>query len=208
MAVTGIMLMLFVIGHMLGNLQIFIGAEQINHYAETLQGLGNVLWVIRGGLLVILLAHLGAALQVTRLNRAARPVPYQHSLDYQTTTFASRTMMFTGLIIVAFVVYHILHFTVVTDPTLASIKGPHDNLNVYGMVIAGFSKPIVSLVYIVANILLGVHLAHGAKSLFQTLNLRTENNANCLENFSKGFGALIIIGNCSIPVAVLMGILS
>ncbi|MBT3339955.1 MAG: succinate dehydrogenase cytochrome b subunit [Planctomycetes bacterium] len=208
MAITGIMLMLFVLGHMLGNLQIFISADQINHYAETLQGLGNALWLIRGSLLVILLAHLGAALQVTRLNRAARPVPYQHALDYQTTTFASRTMMFTGLIIVAFVIYHILHFTVVTDANLAGIKGTHDDLNVYGMIVAGFSNTIVSLVYIVANILLGVHLTHGAKSLFQTLNLRTSENANCLENFSKGFGVLVILGNCSIPVAVLMGILS
>ncbi len=208
MAITGIMLMLFVLGHMLGNLQIFLGAEQLNKYANALQGLGNALWVIRGGLLVILLAHLGAALQVTRLNRAARPVPYQHELDYQTTTFASRTMMFTGGIIIAFVIYHILHFTVVTDEALVAIKGHHGDLKVYEMVVAGFSNIIVSLVYIVANILLGVHLTHGVKSLFQTLNLRTESNANCLENLSKGFGVLVIIGNCSIPVAVLMGILS
>lgn len=209
MAVSGILLMLFVLGHMLGNLQVFLGAEQLNAYAGKLQGLGPLLWVIRLVLLGILLAHVFAAIKVWRDTAKARPIPYSHPGNVQ-TTLAAKSMLLTGALVALFLVWHLLHFTVVTSAALEAIKHPagaegHAALDVYGMVIAGFSNGGVSLLYIVAQILLGVHLSHGASSLFQTLGLRgTGMKASKTDLFAKGFAGLIVVGNCSIPIAVLL----
>ncbi len=209
MAVSGILLMLFVLGHMLGNLQIFLGAEQLNAYAGKLQGLGPLLWVIRLGLLAILGAHVLAAIKVWRDTAAARPIPYSHPGSVQ-TTIPAKTMLLTGGLVVVFLVWHLLHFTVVTSAELEALKHPAGGegehaLDVYAMVVAGFSHGGVSLLYIVAQILLGVHLSHGASSLFQTLGLRgAGKEAGKTDLFAKGFAGLIVVGNCSIPIAVLL----
>lgn len=208
MAVSGILLMLFVLGHMLGNLQIFLGAEQLNSYAAHLQGLGKLLWLIRLVLLGILLVHVLAAIKVWRDTAAARPIPYQHPGSVQ-TTIAAKTMLLSGALVLAFLVYHLLHFTVVNDPALAAAKhpagaDPHAP-DVYAMVVAGFSVPLVTLVYVVAQILLGLHLSHGAASLFQTLGWRRSGKAaSRADAFAKVFAGLIVIGNCSIPLAIFL----
>jgi succinate dehydrogenase / fumarate reductase cytochrome b subunit len=204
MAGTGIALMLFLVGHMIGNLQIFLGADQLNSYAAKLQGLGSALWVIRLGLLAILLAHLGSAIRVWRQNQDARPVPYQFPGNVQ-TSFAGRTMMMSGGIILAFLIYHLLHFTAtVTDPHLAQLRADHD---VYGMVIAGFSNKLTSLSYVAAQVLLGLHLSHGAKSLFQTLGFSRPETCSCYDNFARAFALVITLGNLSIPIAVMAGMI-
>lgn len=208
MAVSGVLLMLFVLGHMLGNLQIFLGPEQLNSYAAHLQGLGPLLWLIRLFLLAVLAAHVLAAIKVWRDSAAARPIPYSHPGSVQ-TTFAARTMLLSGALVLAFLIWHLVHFTVVNDPALAALKHPEGaephHPDVYAMVVAGFSHGGVSLLYILAQILLGLHLSHGAASLFQTLGLRRTGKApSRVDLFAKAFAGLIVVGNCSIPIAVLL----
>src|ERR1044071_10251200 len=156
----------FVVGHMLGNLQIFVGPESINRYGAFLQGLGELLWVARISLIVLVLLHIWSAVKLSAENKAARPIGYG---NYHPTgsSYASRTMLMSGLIIAAFIVYHLLHFTVQIQGIngtgqdfrlLEDAKHRHD---VYGMMVLGFKQPIVSLFYIVGMILLSLHLSHG-----------------------------------------------
>lgn len=208
MAVTGILLALFVVGHMLGNLQVFLGPDQLNHYAETLQNLGPLLWVIRIGLLVILMAHIGAAIKVVRMAKAARPIAYQRRKDI-VTSFAARTMLVSGILLLLFIVFHILHFTVgVIDPAgvydTHTAEGLHD---VYAMVIGGFQHLPTTALYIVAMLILCVHLSHGISSLMQTLGLRQDSNARIVDRTGPAFAAIIFVGNVSIPLAVYIGLI-
>ncbi len=204
MAVTGIMLMLFLVGHLLGNLQIFLGAEALNAYANKLQGLGKFLWVVRLGLLGVLMAHLTFAVKVWRQSKLARPIPYQNPAS-RTATAASKSMMMSGGVILLFVIYHLLHFTLTTtDPALAEARTNHD---VYRMVITGFQNNLVSLFYIATQILLGLHLSHGAKSLFQTLGFK-RNGGDCYDRFAIAFAVIIALGNISIPIAVMAGFIN
>jgi succinate dehydrogenase / fumarate reductase cytochrome b subunit len=202
MAVTGVFLLLFVLGHMVGNLQYFAGKETLNAYAEMLQGLGPLLWIIRLSLLAIFLAHVISAMTVVRRNRAARPVAYACK-ENLTSTFASRTMLMSGLIVGAFVIYHLLHFTVVLDANLAAIKHPEGGaLDVYGMVTAAFSHGPTTLIYVMANILLALHCSHGVQSALQTFGLRSEKCAACQRLTSHAIGALILLGNLAVPLSI------
>src|SRR5688572_28655473 len=158
MALTGIGLFLFVVGHMLGNLQIFLGPESINRYGSFLQSLGELLWLARIGLIVLVLLHIWSAIKLSAENRAARPVGYGEYVP-KGSSYASRTMLMSGLIIAAFIIYHLLHFTVLapvsgTGVDFAALhdeKGRHD---VYRMMILGFRHPVVSVFYIVGMVLL------------------------------------------------------
>ena len=147
MAVTGVFLILFLIGHMLGNLQIFAGPEPINRYAEFLQGLGELLWVVRLTLLLALLVHIFFSIQLTLENSSARPVSYQKFGTIQ-ASFASRTMIYTGALVFGFIVIHIMHYTMgKLQPEYFHIldaKGRHD---VYAMLIYGFQNPFYSMIY-------------------------------------------------------------
>ena len=209
MALTGIGLLLFVIGHMLGNLQLFLGQEQLNAYALKLQSLGPLLWMVRIGLGAVFLVHVGAAIRITRLNRAARPVPYAHPQATVVTTYAARTMFWSGLVVAAFLVYHLLHFTIGTilpeAYALEDASGRHD---VYSMVVIGFSHLGVALSYIVAQIVLGVHISHGASSLFQTLGARNPGVRGFSDRVGPVLAAIIVVGNISMPLAVLAGFVS
>jgi succinate dehydrogenase / fumarate reductase, cytochrome b subunit len=209
-AITGALLLGFVVAHMLGNLQIFLGAENINSYAKTLQDLGGLLWVARIGLLVAFVAHIGMAIKITLENKAARPVPYAVNKVHK-ATLASRIMPYTGIVILAFVIYHLLHFTLASfNPeykTLLDEQGRHD---VYKMVIAGFSNPVSSLFYIIAQACLALpigHLSHGIFSIFQTLGVNHPNIDGRIKLASVAVALVIFLGNSSIPVAVLLGIL-
>jgi succinate dehydrogenase / fumarate reductase cytochrome b subunit len=209
-AITGALLLGFVIAHMLGNLQIFLGADRINSYAKTLQDLGGLLWVARIGLLVAFVVHIAMAIKLTLENKAARPVPYAVNKVHH-ATLASRIMPYTGTVILAFVIYHLLHFTLASfNPEYKQLmddQGRHDG---YKMVIAGFSNPLSSLFYILAQACLALpigHLSHGIFSIFQTLGVNHPNIDGRIKLASFGVSMVIFLGNSSIPVAVLAGVI-
>jgi succinate dehydrogenase / fumarate reductase cytochrome b subunit len=209
MAATGAVLFLFLIGHMVGNLQIFLGPDQINTYAHFLQSKGGLLWLVRATLLLFLLLHVWSAIQVSRENKAARPVGYLGNPAPVATTFASRTLLMSGLIIAAFVVYHILHFTVqvkalnLTGEDFVALHDDGQRHDVYRMMVVGFRQPIVSGFYILAMALLGLHLSHGLSSMFQTVGLRNKAWGAHIDRFAQLAAIAIFVGNCSIPVAIL-----
>lgn len=209
MAVTGVLLLLFVIGHMLGNLQVFLGPEKLNAYAATLQGLGPLLWVIRLGLLAIFVVHIAAAAKVVAMSKAARPVPYQRRKDLA-TSFAARTMLVSGILVLLFVIYHVLHFTVGAID-LAGTYGGHDaegRHDVYTMVVAGFQHLPTCAIYLVAMTLLCMHLSHGISSLMQTMGLRKAGNAATIDKVGPLAAGVIWLGNVSMPLAAITGMLT
>ena len=202
--ITGLLLLLFVLGHMLGNLQVFLGPEALNAYAAKLQGLGPGLWVVRLGLLAIFALHVFVVVKLQMTNWHARPVGYA-SLQPLKSTTASRTMIWSGLLILAFVVYHLLHFTV--KSTGFALHATRDGLpDVYGMVIDGFQRAPVAIAYIVAMLILFFHLKHGIASLFQSLGWNAPKYRTLTERLGLGLATLILIGNVSMPLLVLLGI--
>jgi succinate dehydrogenase / fumarate reductase cytochrome b subunit len=205
MAVTGVVLVGFVVGHMLGNLQIFAGQDQLNAYAAALHGMPLLLWVARIGLLVVVGLHIWAAVVLTLDNRRARPVSYRKS-DTLQATYASRTMRYSGFIVLAFIIYHLLHFTAqVTHPEYSELVDGAGRHDVYNMVIIGFSNPLISGFYILSMFLLAMHLAHGVGSMLQTVGLRSSGTRSMVGSISVGLAAVIFVGNISIPLAVLFG---
>jgi succinate dehydrogenase / fumarate reductase cytochrome b subunit len=205
-AVTGVILILFVIGHLLGNLQIFLGPEWINGYAEHLRDLGPFLWAIRAVLLVVVLLHIYYTIRLAIENRRARPERYRRK-DIVKATFASRSMVLSGLVLLAFIIYHLLHFTVrTTDPRFAAMpKDPLGHYDVYSMMIFGFQSPLVSGFYILGMFLLALHLSHGSSSFFQSLGLNNQKLAPRLATAGRVFAWLLFFGYSSIPAAVLLG---
>ncbi len=205
-ALTGIVLIAFVIGHLLGNLQIFIGPDWINGYAEHLHELGPFLWVIRAFLLVTVILHIYFTIQLAIENRRARPKGYVKKENVK-ASFASRHMVMSGLIVFAFIVYHLAHFTLrVTDPRFALLKkDPLHHYDVYSMMVYGFQSYPVSGFYILAMFLLALHLSHASSSFFQSLGLNDRKLTPQLERGGRIFAWLIFLGYASIPVAVLLG---
>ncbi|MGQ0553388.1 MAG: succinate dehydrogenase cytochrome b subunit [Planctomycetota bacterium] len=205
-ALTGLGLLGFVLAHMLGNLQVFLGPEALNAYAENLKGLGPLLWVARIGLLALALTHVVLALRTAAQNRAARPVPYVASGRVQSTPGA-RSMTLTGLMILAFVLYHLAHFTWgATHPEHFALRDGEGRPDVYSMVVLGFQQPGITGLYCVAMLLLGLHLSHGVASTCQTLGLNSPVWAPRIRSAGYGITALIVLGNLSIPLAVLLGL--
>lgn len=205
MAITGLFLFLFVLAHMIGNLQVFAGPAKLNAYAKTLQDLGPLLWVMRIGLLSIFLAHLAAAFSIWRANRAARPVAYV-SAKPQITTYAARTMVFSGLVVLAFVVYHLAHFTFGwVAPGYAHLTDSLGRHDVYSMVVLGFRVPAIAISYVVAQAVLATHLSHGLSSAFQTLGVTHPRLAFLKAGFGKAVAAIVFVGNVSMPLAALFG---
>ena len=204
-AVTGVVLIVFVIGHLLGNLQIFLGPDWVNSYAEHLRELGPLLWAIRIFLLVNVLLHIFYTISLAIENRRARPVRYKRK-DNVKATFASRSMALSGLIVLAFILYHLAHFTVrVTDPRFLLLKAdPLNRYDVYSMMVYGFQNIYVSAFYVVGMFLLALHLSHGTSSFFQSLGLNDEKLTPKLAAAGRILAWLIFIGYTSIPVAVLL----
>ena len=207
MAITGVILIGFIVGHLLGNLQIFFGPEYVNSYAEKLRALGALLWVIRISLLVTVILHIYFTIRLALDNRRARPVAYEEKKHVK-ATFASRSMAISGLVVLAFIFYHIAHFTVrVTDPRFSLLKAdPLNRYDVYSMMVYGFQNPIVSAIYIVAMFLLTLHLSHGTSSFFQSLGLNDQKLTPRLARWGRIFAWSIFVGYTSIPVAVLLGL--
>lgn len=199
MAVTGVILFGFVVGHMLGNLQIYLGPEKINHYAALLKSTGGMLWAVRLGLLVAVGLHIWAATMLTLTSWSARPQGYR-VVESRGSTYASRTMRWGGPILGFFIVYHLLHLTV------GSAHPGFSHEDVFANVVRGFSVWWVSAAYIVAMLALGLHLYHGAWSMFQTVGLNHPRYDPLIRVFATVFAVAIVVGNISIPVAVLSGV--
>ena len=204
MAITGLLLFLFVIVHMAGNLQVYLGQDAMNAYADLLKSRPGLLWTARVGLFIIAVLHIISALQLAAENRAARPQPYAEGKPI--ASLASRTILFSGLMIFAFIVYHLMHFTFgVTNPGFMDLRDALGRHDVYTMVIQGFRDPYVSVFYIVSMGLLCLHLSQGVSSLFQSLGIRRKSTAGAFNRFARASAIVIFIGNCSIPIAVLAG---
>lgn len=210
-AITGAGLFGFVIAHMLGNLQIFLGRETLNAYAAFLKSTPELLWTARLGLLAMFIAHIVCALQLAKENRAARPQRYVVE-DTVAASIESRYMVYTGLVILAFVIYHLAHFTFFAfNKNFASLMesmpdGSHRH-DVYAMVVLGFRNPAVSTIYILAQVALAVHLSHGASSLFQTLGINSKKWRATIAKIGPVAALIILIGNVSMPFAVLFGVI-
>jgi len=207
-AITGVILILFVVGHLLGNLQIFLGPDWINGYSQHLRDLGPLLWAIRIFLLAAVTIHIYATIQLAIENRCARPVPYIEK-EHVKATFASRHMLMSGLIVLAFIIYHIAHFTVrVTDPRFALLKAdPLNHYDVYSMMVYGFQSYLVSGFYVLGLFLLALHLSHGSSSFFQSLGLNDKKLAPRLALGGRIFAWLLFAGYTSIPIAILLGLI-
>lgn len=211
MAATGLVLFLFVVGHLIGNLQFFLPPEAINRYGHFLQSNLELLWPVRIVLLAMIVLHVWSAISLSLENQAARPVPYAIPARFG-SSLASRTMLVSGLIAAAFILYHLLHFTVVVEAVsgapvpLAALKDPltghHD---VYAMMVAGFSVWYVSLFYLVGVGLLCFHLSHGFGAMFQSLGLRDPGYSPAILKASQIIAVVLFLGYASIPTAVLLG---
>ncbi|HWB72697.1 MAG TPA: succinate dehydrogenase cytochrome b subunit [Egibacteraceae bacterium] len=209
MAVSGIVLMAYVLAHMVGNLKLYLGAEELNQYAEWLRDVGYpalphsaLLWTVRVVLLIAFVLHIHAAYALTVMNRRARPVGYQSSRDYVAASFAARTMRWTGVIVGLFVVFHLM------DLTWGTANPQFVKADVYHNVVASFRRWPVALVYVVANVALGYHLFHGAWSLFQSLGWNQRRFNHWRRYFAVAFASVIVAGNVSFPLAVLAGIVA
>ena len=212
MAITGIAMIGFVVAHMIGNLKMYLGASDFDHYAEFLKRLlyplapeGVVLWIMRGGLLAAVLLHIHAAYSLTQLNRKARPVKYQSARDYQVASFASRTMRWTGIIVLLFLVWHILDLTLGTVNTVGA-DGEFVKAEVYANVVRSFNRVPVAIFYILANIALGTHLFHGVWSLFQSMGWSNPKFNKWRRMIATGIATIVVVGNVSFPIAVLAGV--
>jgi succinate dehydrogenase / fumarate reductase cytochrome b subunit len=205
MALTGLGLMIFVIAHMSGNLLIYFGKDALNAYAHGLMEHPVLLWSARTGLLAIFLIHLVFALRTWQENESARPIHYVHENTIQ-ASWASRHMMLTGVVILLFVLYHLLHFTFgIFDPEhFKYVLEPKEG-DVAGMVIAGFQQPLISASYILAQIFLGLHLWHGGSSWLQHLGLNGRGYDAVVNHVGAVVALSVVVGNCSIPLVILMG---
>ena len=209
MAVTGVFLFGWIFAHMLGNLKVFLGAEHLNTYAQWLRTMGApampnsaMLWVVRVLMVVAVWFHIQAATELTLMNRRARPVDYRVR-GYEKATYAARTMRWGGVIILLFIFYHLAHLTFGKHVTpVPFIEG-----DVYHNVVAGFQVWWVAAIYIVANLALGLHLYHGLWAMFNSLGLNHQRFNPWRRYFATAFALIITIGNISMPVAALAGIL-
>src|SRR5580704_18474552 len=200
MAASGVVLAGFVAGHLLGNLQIFLGPDRFNGYARTLKALPELLWAVRITLLVSVALHIWSSIQLAVVKSEARPIGYVRQKSIA-SSYASRTMYMSGPIIAAFVIYHLMQFTFGVGGT------PYMEADPYGNVINGFRVPAVSLFYILAMGLLCLHLRHGLSSMVQTLGLHHPQYTPRLKALAVIVATLIFFGFVSIPVAVMAGVI-
>jgi len=210
MAVTGFLLFLFVVGHLVGNLQVFLGPEAINRYGHFLQSNYELVWPARIGLLFMVGLHIWSAASPSLENRAARPVQYA-VYEPVGSSYASRTMLMSGLIVLAFIIYHLLHFTVQTQylngtgQNFTTFMDPEKRHDIFKMMVVGFNNGWVSGFYILGMALLCLHLSHGISSMFQSIGWKSEAYRPFLDNAARVVAVLIFLGYSSIPVAILLG---
>lgn len=206
MAITGQMMVLFVVAHLLGNSTIFIGPSGINSYAEHLHSLGPLVWVFRLVMLTLILIHGFLGIQVTLENKAATPNAYAVKRQLK-VSLASSSMIWTGLLLAGFLVYHLCHFTARLTSDVAQYAGQVPG-NVYGMVTGSFSHGGIAFIYVAAMVALCLHLFHGIQSFFQTMGWNNECSLPFFSKLGKVVAVIFLLGYSSIPVAILAGILS
>lgn len=214
MALTGVVLTIYVIAHMIGNLHLYQGVDHMNEYGEFLRTLGEpilprsgLLWILRAGLFGAFVLHLHAAYVLTRVNHAARPEKYQGprqyavKADYPVMSYASRTMRYSGVIVLLFIFWHI------ADLTLGVAVAPNGFMEglPYENTVASLSRWGVAAIYIVANLLLGLHLRHGVWSMFQSLGANNPTFNKWRHYLATAIAAAVVIGNISFPIAILTG---
>jgi succinate dehydrogenase / fumarate reductase, cytochrome b subunit len=209
MAITGIVGLGYVLAHMIGNLKLYQSAESFNLYAETLRSLlypiapeHSILNLLRAVLVLALIAHVVAAWQLTVMNRRARPERYRSKRDYVVADFAARTMRWTGVIVLLFLVYHL------ADLTWGWVNPAPAGSTPYEKVIASFSVPVVAGFYLVANLALGLHIFHGTWSLFQSMGWNNRRFNHWRRTLAIAFTVVVVGGNLSFPIAVLTGVIS
>lgn len=211
MAISGALLFGFVIAHMIGNLQIFLGPEAINRYGHFLQSTPEILWPSRIGLLALLVVHLMAAATLIDQNREARPATYAVNRPVD-STIASRTMAVSGLIVLIFVIYHLLHYTVQVTPingtgiNFGELHDDHGRHDVYRMMVNGFSNRWVAGFYVLGVGLLCFHLSHGVSAMFQSLGLKNGAYEALIDKTAKIAAVVLFLGYISIPIAVTVGL--
>jgi len=210
MAISGIVMMGFIVAHTVGNLKLYAGADAIDTYGAWLRDVGypalphsGLLWILRLGLIVALVVHLHAAWALSRMNRRARPVRYQSKRDYVAADFAARTMRWTGIIVLLFIGFHLADLTFGVANTSEFEHGA-----VYANTVASFSRPAVSIFYVIANLALAYHLYHGGWSMFQSLGLNNRRFNHWRRYFAIGFAAVVVLPNISFPIAVLTGVVA
>jgi succinate dehydrogenase / fumarate reductase cytochrome b subunit len=213
MAITGLAIILFVLAHMIGNWKIFLpdvdGIPDIDVYADALRRLlvpfapeHVVLWLLRTGLIVAFLFHVHAAYSLTIMNRRARPDDYQGPRHYVAATYASRTMRWSGVIFLAFLLFHLADLTWGIQPAAAE---SWEQGAVYANFVATFSRAPVTIFYVFAMVVLGIHLYHGAWSMFQSLGINNPRFNAARKSFAVGLAVLVAVGNAIMPLAVLFG---
>jgi succinate dehydrogenase / fumarate reductase cytochrome b subunit len=203
MAVSGIVLLSYVFFHMLGNFKAYLGPADMNHYGEWLREIAVpalprtvFLWLLRSGLIAAFVIHMHAAWALTRMNHRARPTKYAGGRDYIAANFASRTMRWTGIIVILFVFFHL------ADLTWGSANPEFVRGDVYHNMAYSFSRVPVAAAYIVANLALAVHIYHGAWSLFASLGVSNPRIVRFRRAFATGFAGIILVGNLSFPIMV------
>jgi succinate dehydrogenase / fumarate reductase cytochrome b subunit len=206
-AVTGLFMLLFVVTHLLGNSTIFAGPDGINAYAEKLRGLGPFVLVFRAFMAVMLVLHVIFAILLTLENRAANPGKYAVKKMLK-ATFAGETMIWTGLLLLAFIVYHLLQFTLHLTPDVVLGNDAKNRVDVFTMVFSSLRITPIALLYVVAMVVLFLHLSHGIQSIFQTLGLNNDKTLPQFGAFGKVLSALFLVGYSAIPVLILAGILA
>jgi succinate dehydrogenase / fumarate reductase cytochrome b subunit len=207
-AVTGILLTVFVLGHLAGNLFIYLGPEAFNGYAQKLAGLRPGLYLVESVLLVVFLIHLSLTALLVLENRQARPIPYRQWQMIGEQSFAARLMPWTGTIIAAFVVWHLLDFTLTDHHGPRSVLSDGESYGLYGVVYNSFANPWHSALYILAMAALGFHLSHGIQSFAQTLGFHHPRYTPLIRRMSNGLGLLIALAYSSVPAAVVLGCLA
>ncbi len=207
MAITGQLMVLFVVVHLLGNSSIFIGADGINAYAKHLKDLGPFVWVFRLGMLSLLSVHAIFGIILSLENSAATPQAYAVK-DHRKATFSSNNMIWTGLLILLFLVYHLLQFTVRVTPDIVQGVDALGRFDVFTMVLTSFQKGGIAAIYVGAMIVLFLHLNHGIQSFFQTMGWNTDKTLPVFSQLSKVVALVFLVGYSSIPVFILTGILS
>lgn len=208
MAVTGLMLFGFVLVHMVGNLQVFLGEHTYNHYAQMLQGNPEIVWIARMGLLGAVVAHMFSAISLTMRSKGARPQGYKMK-KWLSGTYAVRTMRFGGFVLLAFIVFHLAQFTIagvgVEGFRHCEWVGNEFTCYAYQNFVAGFQNPLIVLFYIVAQAFLGLHLAHGVWSMLRTLGMTNPRHDALARKGATLFGVAMFMGNSIMPIAVIAG---
>ena len=208
MAITGLLMVLFVVGHMLGNWSIFAGANGINTYAEKLHGLPVVVWATRVVMLAAVLFHLVISIQITLENNQATPSKYAVDRSLR-ATFAGKNMIWTGLLLGAFIVFHLFHFTIRSIPgmEIVQVQEISGRFDVFAMVAGAFGKAFTAVVYVVAMVSLFLHLSHGVQSTFQSMGLNNPKTMPGFVKFGTVLSVIFLLGYGSIPVAIFFGLI-